>query len=138
MNIIKRFWKYVVKGEPDECWNWLGSLQNNKYGHFRLKGRPQGAHRVSWAIAHKIWPIPKGKQINHTCDNPSCVNPNHLYLGTSAENAQDASTLTPEDIINIKILRKSGCTHKELSYLYGVHIRSIERICRGKRWSNII
>ena len=138
MNIIKRFWKYVDKRGSDECWEWTGGLKENRYGHFSLKGKTYRAHRVSWAIAHRTWPIPKGRYICHTCDNPTCVNPNHLYLGTPASNMQDRSPLSPEDVREIRYLRKfEAYSYEQLSYKFNVIKRTIRNICKYKSWSNV-
>jgi len=137
MNIIKRFWKYVDKCGPNDCWEWVGFVKPGGHGRFWIKGKSHGTHRVSWAIAHHIWPIPKGLQINHFCDNKSCVNPAHLYLGTQEENTQDASHLTPENIKKIRHLHNIGYSRKQLSQQFNITTRSIGRICNHKTWKGI-
>lgn len=84
---VTRFWSKVDKS--GECWMWLGSKVGMNYGQFYLQGRTRRAHRVAWEIA--IGPIPDGLCILHICDNPSCVNPRHMRLGTYADNNKDAA-----------------------------------------------
>ena len=138
MNIIKRFWKYVNKRGPDECWLWTGATGSKGHGRFWIKYKQQAAHRISWAIAHRIWPIPKDKQINHTCDNRSCVNPAHLYLGTQEENNQDTSPLTVKDVREIRYLHNiEGYSHNQLGYKFNVKKQCIGNICRYETWKNV-
>ena len=138
MNIIKRFWSKVDKGEPEECWEWLAYVSDQGYGQYCINGNPQQAHRVSWAIAHRTWPIPEG-MICHKCDNRSCVNPNHLYLGNNTTNQQDASSLEPEDIKLIRWLYKSGdYTQKHIGKMFRISPGGISNICNYQAWSNII
>ena len=138
MSVAKRFWKYVDKRGPDECWEWLGCILNTGYGQFHMPKGRIGAHRVSWAIAHRMWPIPKGLQINHTCDNRGCVNPAHLYLGTHSENMQDASVLTPEDVREIRYLREfEGYSYDQLSFKFNVSSRAIRKIYNHETWKEV-
>jgi len=82
----ERFWKKVdIKG-PDECWEWKASLRND-YGQIKVNGRMMRANRVAWELTNGM--IPDNKLVLHKCDNRKCVNPNHLYLGTSSDNMID-------------------------------------------------
>lgn len=85
--LMQRFWKYTKKSR--RCWHWIGAKQDAGYGELWCweKRKYVGAHRVSWEIHNG--PIPKGLSVLHKCDNPSCVNPKHLFLGTQKDNIRD-------------------------------------------------
>lgn len=83
----ERFLKYVEKRGDSDCWEWTGARYKNGYGHFN-NGRESGyAHRLSFSLFRG--PVPKRKHVCHSCDNPPCVNPSHLWIGTAKDNAMD-------------------------------------------------
>ncbi len=83
--ILKRFFSKVEK--TDDCWLWIGGRGKKGYGFFKVAGTQKLAHRVSYELF--IGNIPEGLMVCHTCDNPPCIKPEHLFAGTAIDNAQD-------------------------------------------------
>lgn len=86
-NTENDFWGLVKKGTPTECWEWQG-YKRGKYGICHIDGERDGAHRTAWRLYHNQ-DIPSGMFICHTCDNPPCCNPAHLFSGTPQDNVDD-------------------------------------------------
>ena len=85
--MIDRFWNKVQKGNKNSCWNWLGAKNPKGYGLLGIQYPERRSHRFSWYLHNGK--IPKKLFVLHSCDNPSCVNPNHLFLGTAQDNTND-------------------------------------------------
>jgi hypothetical protein len=146
------FLKNVQKGGDDECWPWIGKPNGYrwKYGYAkcRMNRKRQFVHRVAYQLF--VGPIPDDKPIiRHTCDNPRCVNPNHLIAGTVQDNIDDRnlrnrqakgdgngrSKLTAEQVEEIrKLYVPYRTTFKSLAERYGVTLDQIHRIVRRKSW----
>jgi hypothetical protein len=88
-NVEKRFWPKVSvpDGIIDECWNWNRSKDYKGYGQLSVNGKPRRAHRISFVLTKGE--IPSGMFVCHSCDNPPCINPVHLFLGTCLDNMRD-------------------------------------------------
>lgn len=152
----KRFWSKVHKSEG--CWTWQGTLRPTGYGTVWVPHpwRNVRAHRYSWELHNG--PIPDGLCVCHRCDNPSCVRPDHLFLGTHAENMADMSRkgrtnpppaashargernhakLTEADVIEMRRQRKAGALLRELAERFGVCATTARAICIGKKWAHV-
>ena len=81
-----RFWRCVKRGTDDECWEWLKGKNTGGYGRYCVNATSVLAHRYAWELVHG--PIPEGMVVRHKCRG-KCVNPNHLEVGTQAENVRD-------------------------------------------------
>jgi len=146
---IARFWSYVDKecSEFFDCWEWIGSKRNkkDKYGRFSIHGRWFKANRVAYEIYNP--PIPEGLIVMHECDNPSCVNPDHLKLGTQNDNLKDMVArgrsskgkdrwnykFTDQDIESMIDLYRLGYTQKYIAEKLGVSQPYISQIVNKLR-----
>lgn len=84
-DVVARFWEKVERS--DGCWLWKAACTGNGYGAFKIRGRQWAAHQVSYLLHHGQ--IADGLWVLHSCDTPRCVNPDHLSLGTPAQNSQE-------------------------------------------------
>ena len=135
-------------GSREECWVWTGSMLKSGYGRMRFNGPSRRAHRISYELYRSR--IPEGLNVLHTCDNPTCVNPEHLFLGTDVDNNKDrdtkgrtahqkgeasgASKLTEQDI---RAIKQDTRRHLVVAREYGVVPSLIGMIRRGLRWSHV-
>lgn len=147
----ERFWSKVEK--TASCWLWTACLNPNGYGHLRVDKADWAAHRLSWEI-HR-GPIPDGLWVLHHCDNPPCINPAHLFLGTCRDNHADmiakgrkvtvrlcgelsgVAKLTAQKVVEIRALRATGLTQQAIADRFGVTQRTISYIESGRVWRDV-
>jgi hypothetical protein len=145
----ERFKSYIDYRHESGCWPWTGSTAHGGYGHFRWDGKLTGTHRVAWTIAYGS--IPKDLCVLHRCDNPPCCRPDHLFLGTHAENGQDRAAkgrslrrngpdgrckLSAADVAAIRARAADGERQNALAHEYGVSAGALSMIVRRRRWSS--
>lgn len=150
----ERFWNLVQKG--DGCWQWLGSKTRGGYGMFGVS-RPHWHNVIASRHAYTLTygEIPSGFDVCHRCDNPSCVNPSHLFLGTAKENMQDAARkgrmrpprlkgeehphakLTTAQVVEINRRAAAGERQASLAREFGISAVTVCQIVKGNRWVHV-
>ena len=148
-----RFWAKVAKCSQDECWVWTAcTCSRMGYGYLGIGGRGRGnimAHRLSYML--HVGEIADGQCVCHRCDNPLCVNPSHLFLGTRVENQGDmkqkgrspagerqgSHKLTEASVKKIREVYGSGPTHQDLADAYGVSRSNIGCIVTRQTWRHV-
>lgn len=147
---LKRFWDKVDIRDEKDCWEWKALTNLSGYGRFRYQGKMELSHRVSWEITNGS--IPDNLCVLHKCDNPRCVNPNHLFLGTRQDNSLDMvvknrdrngdqkgenngfSKLTWDNVNKIRELRKQNIPLDVLAKNFEVSKSTISLIVNYKIW----
>jgi len=153
--LAQRFWEKVVK--TDFCWVWAARLDPQGYGRFRVLDKMQKASRVAWELTHGS--IPKGEGAHgicvcHKCDNPKCVNPDHLFLGTHKENMEDCKSkgrykntpqigmsaknakLTDLQVYEIRLL--AGTMRQiDIAKRYNINQPTVSRIILRQSWRHL-
>jgi hypothetical protein len=146
---MDRFWNRINIGAADACWTWTGYKDMDGYGRFYIKKKKSGAHRLMWIIFYGL--IPEGMNVLHICDNPSCCNPNHLFLGTPNDNNQDAKNkghtfhpagelsgrckLKYKDVVEIRKLHsENNISVIDLSKQFSISRQHISDILNRKYW----
>lgn len=129
------------------CVKWNGKVNSRGYGYLWHKGRNRVAHAVAWETANGI-PVPGGMEVCHRCDNPLCVNPEHLFVATHAQNMRDCADkgrrtlgeLSAKAKLNwrkagaIRALWASGWSLRQIGRRYGVDSKTVHAIVRLQTW----
>jgi hypothetical protein len=149
-----RFWEYVNQDTGTNCWHWQSTLNKRGYGRIRNRAVNLMAHRFSWELHNG--PIPDGLFVCHSCDNPRCVNPAHLWLGTRQDNMDDMmtkgrgsnppvrrgdannnATLTERDVRDIRARVANGETYTAIATTYSIHRSTAADIAKRKTWAHV-
>lgn len=134
-----------------DCIEYKGSMNGKGYGLFRSKGSNHMAHKISFKLFNPSVRITPNRVICHKCDNRKCINPEHLFIGTHADNVRDrvqkgrsscgvdrpCAKLNPQKVIEIREYIERGYTNKELGRMYGVDPATIMSIKKGLTWKHI-
>lgn len=151
-SLAERFACKVGSPTACGCWPWLGTKGPSGYGIIVAGGRPirfQLAHRVAYQL--HVGPIPPGMFVCHRCDTPECVNPEHLFVGTSAANTADrvrkgrsakgeqisTSKLTPQTVREIRERHAQGVGKSQLATEYGVKWACIAKVIDRRSWAHV-
>lgn len=149
MTIQERFW--VKATQTPICWYWIGATNQKGYGRFFFHGKNTHAHRVAWILTNDN--IPEGSHVLHRCDNRSCVNPEHLWLGTNYDNVMDKvkkgraqgmpnnkfnAKLKPETVIEIRrVAKEQGLNQSGVSRLFGIPRHTAWNILERRTWKDL-
>lgn len=143
--LVERFWSKVDKS--GDCWLWKASRDKSGYGCIGSDGKVKKAHRVVWELT--FGPIPEGMDVLHRCDNPSCVNPSHLFLGTQDVNIHDRDNKNRQamgehhgrhklTLNQVREIIQSPIGSRRLARIFSVGRTTIINIRHGTTWKGAL
>lgn len=140
-----------VVNEQTGCHEWIGAASSFGHGNINVDGKYWKVHRYAWTLARGA--IPDGMCVCHHCDNPPCINPEHLFLGTRKDNSDDMyrkgrgrksvgsghwySKFSDEDVRRIREAYLFGARQVDLAAAYGVHQTAISTVVRRQNWRHV-
>lgn len=141
-----RFWSKINTGDPNDCWTWTAATENG-YGRVGIQGRLFLAHRLAWIL--EFGDLSDDLDVLHKCDNRSCCNPNHLFLGTQLDNIKDMvsknrhirgetvpnSKLSANQVNEIRELLKNGIKATEIADMFNINTGTVSKIKKGRLWA---
>ena len=151
MTLRERFRAKVALADVNECWTWIGARSPYGYGRIYVKGRVEQAHRVAWELTYGA--VPDGLIVCHRCDNPPCVNPRHLFLGTLSDNTQDMirkgrnvpprgersgrARLDERTVRKARAMARSGLGPREIARCIGAPYATVHHAISGYSWKHL-
>lgn len=141
-NTVAVFWSRVDIRQDNECWNWKAGKSAKGYGYFHFSGKQRQSHQM--ALAFSGVHIPDGQIACHHCDNPTCCNPKHLFVGTKKENNKDRARkgrsagrrFDQTDIQQILALADRGETYRDIARRFQCGFTAIRHIATGRKYHN--
>lgn len=154
-SLLERFEVKYIPEPNTGCWLWLGTYMGAGYGQWQTGGVKKYSHR--WAYEIYVGPIPDGQVVCHRCDNPACVNPAHLFVGSMRDNSLDMfrkgrcaltrntrkgskhgrSKLTEDQIANMRRLHASGMPYRDMAKTFSVSVSLVGKIVTGTIWTHV-
>lgn len=149
MELRARFERHYARGDEDDCWEWQSSRFHDGYGRIKVGEKSLRASRVAYELENGA--IPSGLSICHTCDNPACVNPRHLFAASHAENMRDrdrkgriprgerrgGAKLTDNDVREMRRLAANGWSQPKLARKFGICSSLTHYILKRTRWAHV-
>jgi predicted XRE-type DNA-binding protein len=151
-SIRERFWSGVDIRSDDECWNWIRSIGSAGSGVFTIRRKNISAYKMAWELTYGD--VPEGKILCHICDNRKCCNPNHLYVGTHKENAEDRKNrgrngdqrgekskhnkLSEGQVIEIiKLLKYTDLSQYKIADMFDISRSTVLAIHMNENWKHV-
>lgn len=159
--VASRFWSHVDILSDNECWNWKFYTNKSGYGRYRIGNKFYYSNRIAWFLSNKS--DPSSLLVCHSCDNPKCCNPKHLFLGTHLDNMNDSvnkgrrsvlpnnpfssnavsgeknpqSKLTAQDVASIRNMYKLGYRQVYISRKFNITQSNVSRIVKRETWTDV-